>query len=75
MRYFGLHQDVFFEKGALAGALYDFMRRRVEPLSPADSDILDQLERDVPIDEVTGAPSQDVEGLIQRLSTETFGQP
>jgi radical SAM protein with 4Fe4S-binding SPASM domain len=73
MRYFGLHQDVFFEKGALAGALYDFMRRRVEPLSPADSDILDQLERDVPIDEVTGAPSQDVEGLIQRLSTETFG--
>lgn len=73
MRYFGLHQDVFFEKGARGGALYDFMRRRVQPLSPADTNILDQLERDAPIDEVKGVPAQDVEALVQRLCAETFG--
>jgi radical SAM protein with 4Fe4S-binding SPASM domain len=73
MRYFGLHQDVYFEKGALGGALYDFMRRRLQALSPADTKVLEQLERDVPIDEVTGAPFQDVEALVQRLCAETFG--
>jgi radical SAM protein with 4Fe4S-binding SPASM domain len=73
MRYFGLHQDVFFEKGARGGALYDFMRRRVQPLSPADTDILGQLERDVPVDQVKGAPASEVEALVQRLCAETFG--
>ena len=73
MRYFGLHQDVFFERGARGGALYDFMRRKVEPLSPADTAILWQLERDIPIDEVTDAPAPDVEALVQRLCAATFG--
>ncbi|HEX7681569.1 MAG TPA: radical SAM protein [Thermoanaerobaculia bacterium] len=73
MRYFGLHQDVFFEKGAHAGALYDFMRRRVQPLSHAETKILDQLESNVPIGEVDGAPADEVEALVARLCAETFG--
>jgi radical SAM protein with 4Fe4S-binding SPASM domain len=73
MRYFGLHQDIYFEKGASGGALYDFMRRRVHPISPSDTQILEQLQRDVAIDEVRGAPPAEVEALVQRLTTETFG--
>lgn len=73
MRYFGLHQDVFFEKGARGGALYDFMRRRVQPLAPDATAILDQLERDVPVDEVQGASTEEVQALADRLCAETLG--
>jgi radical SAM protein with 4Fe4S-binding SPASM domain len=73
MRYFRLHQDVYFEKGALGGALYDFMRRRVQPLSPAETNILEQLERDTPVSEVAGAPADDVQALVERLRAESFG--
>jgi len=73
MRYFGLHQDVFFEKGARGAALYEFMRKRVQPLSPAESGILEQLERDVPIAEVRDADAEVVEALVQRLCAEALG--
>ena len=68
MRYFALHQDVYFETGARGGALYDFMSRRVEPLSPADTAILEQLERAVPIDDVP-----DADHLVQRLCAQKLG--
>lgn len=73
MRYFGLHQDVFFEKGALGGALYDFMRRRVQPLSPGETRILEQLEKNVPIAEVSGAAPGEAEAFVTRLCADTFG--
>ncbi len=73
MRFFGLHQDVFFETGARGGALYDFMRQRVQAFSPTETRILEQLVRDVPIDEVKGFLAADVEALVERLCAETFG--
>jgi sulfatase maturation enzyme AslB (radical SAM superfamily) len=68
MRYFALHQDVYFETGARGGALYDFMSRRVEPLSPADTAILEQLERAVPVDDVP-----DADPLVRRLCDQKLG--
>ncbi|HET8772619.1 MAG TPA: radical SAM protein [Thermoanaerobaculia bacterium] len=73
MRYFALHQDVFFETGAQSGALYDFVRRRVQPLTTAQTRILEQLERDVPVAEVEGFAAEDVEKLVGRLCDESLG--
>lgn len=73
MRYFALHQDVFFETGAQAGALYDFMRRRVQPLSAAQALILRQLDGDVPIAEVKGFALEEVETFVDHLCAESFG--
>ncbi|MEO8378476.1 MAG: radical SAM protein [Acidobacteriota bacterium] len=74
MRHFALHQDVFFEKGALGGALYDFMIRRVQPLTPAETSILDQLVADVPVEEVKGFAAEDVQAFIERLCSQNFGR-
>lgn len=73
MRYFALHQDVFLETGARGGALYDFMRRRVQPLTPEETHIVEQLERDVPIAEVEGHPAEAVEAFVARLCAAAFG--
>ena len=74
MRYFSLHQDVFFETGAHAGALYDFMRRRVQPLTASETRILDQLDRDVPIDAVQGYAREEIDAFVERLCAEAFGR-
>lgn len=74
MRCFALHQDVFFEKGAAAGALYDFMIRRVQPLTPSETRILEQLAADVPVDAVAGFPPDEVLAFVDRLCAESFGR-
>lgn len=74
MRYFALHQDVFFEQGAAGGALYDFMVGRVQPLTSSETRILAQLVADVPVDDVTGSPPEDVAAFVERLCAEGAGR-
>jgi radical SAM protein with 4Fe4S-binding SPASM domain len=74
MRYFALHQDVFFEKGAVGGALYDFMIRRLQPLTPSETRILEQLTADVPVDAVAGSAPDEVLTFVDRLCAESFGR-
>jgi radical SAM protein with 4Fe4S-binding SPASM domain len=73
MRYFALHQDVFFEQGALGGALYDFMGKRVQSLTPAEMAMLEQLVHDVPVAEVKDFAPEDVEAFVARLCSAAYG--
>lgn len=74
MKYFHLFSDIFFERGAVNGALYDITHNRVLPLSPLESHILYQCEHNVSLDQLEGVGPEQVDTFLEKLTQNQLGQ-
>lgn len=74
MNYFRLFSDVFLENGSVNSALYDLTGARLLPISPLESHILRQCERNIPVDQLQGAKSVQVVAFLEKLARNQLGQ-
>lgn len=71
--YFRLFAHVYLISGKKGKALYDTMQGQIRALDECQATILEQSERNVPVEQIVGASPQEVETILKELHDSCYG--